>query len=234
VREAARDNGHDVAELTVRHSIPDIARFVTRVERMRDGELIERVVGPDRTCSNPQGTSTEQSVKRSVDLSATSSRDLLSLYSRVLRELLSRRVIRTLNAPAGDLAETLVANAYEGELAPNSEKSWDVRGPDGRQMQVKARVVAASAATKPIQFSVFRSWGFDAAVFVVLAAETYDVLAAVELPAQSVEAKANQTAWVGGARLTVSIPVLKGLPGAIDRTALLQQALERLDEPVRA
>lgn len=157
---------------------------------------------------------------------------MLALYAGVLRELLDRKVIRTLNAPAGDLAETLVAKAYGGALAPNSEKSWDIQGADGRLIQVKARVIAANAVTKPIQFSVFRSWDFDAAVFVVLAADSYEVVAAVELPVETVRGKAAQVAWVGGARVTVSLAVLKGLAGALDRTAEIRDALENLDAVV--
>ncbi|PPL19618.1 hypothetical protein GY24_05290 [Microterricola pindariensis] len=164
-----------------------------------------------------------------MDLGSQSTRELLRLYSGVLGELAERSVIRTLNAPAGDLAETLVATAYTGALAPNSEKSWDVSTGDGRLLQVKSRVVKASAIRKPIQFSVFRSWTFDAAVFVVFAAESYDVLAGIEVPAASVEAKALATGWVGGSRLTVSLAVLRALPGAVDRTFELQRAYERID-----
>ena len=61
----------------------------------------------------------------------------------MLSELRARGVIRTLNAPSGDLAETLTERAYQSELAPNSEKSWDVRAADGRFLQVKSRVSAA-------------------------------------------------------------------------------------------
>ncbi len=59
------------------------------------------------------------------------------------------------NAPAGDLAEHLVAvavavavaaaaaaAAYEGTLAGASEKSWDVLLPSGAKIQVKCRVIA--------------------------------------------------------------------------------------------
>jgi hypothetical protein len=51
---------------------------------------------------------------------------LLSFSRAILAELRRRGVIRTGNAPAGDYAELLVQRASGGELAPNSEKSWDV------------------------------------------------------------------------------------------------------------
>jgi hypothetical protein len=155
--------------------------------------------------------------------------ELLRQYAGILRELRDRGVIRTLNAPAGDLAETLTAAAYSGHLAPNSEKSWDVTAGDGRRLQVKSRVIAASALSSPIQFSVFRSWGFDAAIFVVFAAETYEVLAAYEVPASSVQQRANVSAWVGGHRLTLSLVGLAALPACVDVTSSLQAALETLD-----
>lgn len=157
--------------------------------------------------------------------------ELLRQYAGILRELRSRGIIRTLNAPAGDLAETLTARAYSGSLAPNSEKSWDVTADDGRLLQVKSRVIAATALTKPIQFSIFRSWDFDAAVFVVIAAETYEILAAFEVPADAVRGRAGVSAWVGGQRLTLSLVGLGALPGCVDVTARLQAALADLDVP---
>ena len=65
------------------------------------------------------------------DLSAFSESGLFSLYRAILVELKSRGVIRTENAPAGDYAEYLVATALGGQLAPNSEKAWDVLGSNG-------------------------------------------------------------------------------------------------------
>ena len=158
-------------------------------------------------------------------LGSHSTHELLHLYARLLRELVERGVIRTLNAPAGDLAETLVARAYGGELAPNSEKSWDIRAADGRRLQVKGRVIAARAQTKPVQFSVFRSWDFDAAVFVVFAAETYDIVGGFEIPVAEIQSRATSVSWVGGERFTPSVAVLRATPGVVDITDRLQSAL---------
>ena len=47
-------------------------------------------------------------------------------YLRDRLKLMERGVVRTLNAPQGDYAEALVAQAYGGSLAPKSKKSWDV------------------------------------------------------------------------------------------------------------
>jgi hypothetical protein len=72
------------------------------------------------------------------DLSTFSEAALFSLYRAILTELKSRGVVRTENAPAGDYAEYLVATALGGQMATNSEKSWDVLGKDGEKLQVKA------------------------------------------------------------------------------------------------
>jgi hypothetical protein len=80
------------------------------------------------------------------DLSTLSESGLFSLYRAILRELKSRGVIRTENAPVGDYAEYLVATALGGQLAHNSEKAWDVLGNGGEKLQVKAR---ASCPTPP-------------------------------------------------------------------------------------
>lgn len=94
-----------------------------------------------------------------------SSRALLQTHARILTELVDRGVTRSRNAPAGDIAEFLVRAAYAGELAPPSEKSWDVRASDGRKLQVKCRLVTLGDKGRQ-QYSPFRSWGFDACVFI--------------------------------------------------------------------
>jgi hypothetical protein len=63
------------------------------------------------------------------------------LSRAIVRELLSRGIVRSANAPAGDYAELLVQRACGGALAPKSQKSWDVLTPNGRRLQVKARVI---------------------------------------------------------------------------------------------
>ncbi len=164
---------------------------------------------------------------READLAGLSTRRLLGLYADILTELLARKVVRSRNAPAGDLAEVLVARAYDGELAPASEKSWDVRAPDGRLLQVKARLIAAGDR-RSHNFSPFRSWGFDACVFLLLDAHTYDIASAVEVPMASVRGMARETEWVRGFRIGTRAALLSA-PGAVDRTELLRSALDDLD-----
>jgi hypothetical protein len=92
------------------------------------------------------------------DLSAFSEPGLFSLYRAILRELKGRGVTRTDNAPVGDYAEYLVATSLGGQLAPNSEKPWDVLASDGEKLQVKARVVSDPAEPGQLQLSrrIFR------------------------------------------------------------------------------
>lgn len=161
-----------------------------------------------------------------VDISTAPVSALLALYARILTELMARGVVRTRNAPAGDLAEVLVARTYGGELAANSEKSWDVAAPDGRRIQVKCRVIQAKKRSH--SYSPFRSFDFDACVFVLLDADTYEVLAAVEVPASSVQSACKPVAWVGGHRMAVGRNLL-ALAGAVDQTRPVRVALAQLD-----
>jgi len=103
-----------------------------------------------------------------VDLNGFSVRELFALHRATLHELRARGIVRSGNSPQGDWAELLVATAYSGQLAPNSEKSWDVRTGDGRRLQVKARVVEDGRPVGSKVTSPFRSWDFDAVVSVLL------------------------------------------------------------------
>lgn len=155
---------------------------------------------------------------------AASSRELLGLYGSLLSELVERGVLRSRNAPAGDLAEHLAAVVYGGVLAPPSEKSWDVRDADDRTVQVKCRVQGEGKAGN---FSFLRSFDFDVCVFVRLDGATYDVVSAVEVPAGELEAIASYSAHVNGWRVSARRP-LTDLPGAVDLTGRFRDALERL------
>ena len=164
-----------------------------------------------------------------MDLAAMSSRALLTTYAAILTELVDRGVTRSRNPPVGDIAEFLVRIAYDGELAPPSEKSWDVRGRDGRKIQVKCRLVAPGAKGTQ-QFSPFRSWDFDICVFITFDAFSYDVLQAWEVPSAGVEALATPVPHVGAtaARVHTRTPFMTAF-GTRDVTSRLQAVLEHLD-----
>jgi hypothetical protein len=154
-------------------------------------------------------------------------RELLRLYSRVLTELIERGIVRSRNPPAGDLAESVVAKAYRGELAAPSEKSWDVHAADGVRLQVKCRVVERGSRRTQV-YSPFRSWDFQACVFVTLDSVTYDIVQAVEVSVDQVKAIARKSSWVAGHRVTVS-QIRGGVGGAIDVTERLREAYAAMD-----
>lgn len=156
---------------------------------------------------------------------ALSTKGLLQLYADILSELLRRGVVRSRNAPAGDLAEYLVAYALDGELAPPSEKSWDVRVGD-RRLQVKARLIA-SDDRRSHHYSPFRSWDFESCVFLLLDAHSYDITSAVEVPVAGVQTLARETTWIRGFRVGTRVS-FQDVAGAIDRTAEVRHALESL------
>lgn len=162
-----------------------------------------------------------------VDLTRLSTKDLLLLYADILTELLRRGIVRSRNAPAGDLAEHLAHLVYGGQLAPPSEKSWDIRASDGRLIQVKTRLIADGDRKNHV-YSPFRSWDFDACLFLILDAHTYSVVSAVEVPATQVQALARAAPHVNGFRITTRTPLVD-LPGAADRTDDFRRAVGTLD-----
>lgn len=104
---------------------------------------------------------------------------LLTTYSRVLAELRLRNIVRTNNAPIGDLAEYCAASVYDGLLAPNSEKSYDLIAANGSKIQVKVLLIRTGARA-PAVFSPIRSFEFDACLFLLIDNERSRVLAARE------------------------------------------------------
>lgn len=148
--------------------------------------------------------------------------ELLALSRLILAELRHRGVIRSGNAPAGDYAELLVQVATQGELAPASQKSWDVQTPDGERLQVKARVVTNPRAAGERQLSVFRSWEFDAAL-VVLFDDEFLVWKASKLEVSLVESVSRFVEHVKGHRVIANDALLAQ---GEDWTEKLRQAAE--------
>lgn len=164
-----------------------------------------------------------------TDIASLTTGELLRLYGGILDELRSRGVVRSRNAPAGDLAETLATIVYSGTLAPQSEKSWDVLSEDGTKIQVKCRVLASGQAGA---FSPFRSDGFDLCVFLVLD-PSYGIVSATEVPVSEVYAIARAVAWVNGVRVS-STQDLLARPGAVDRTAAFTSAMTVVESATAA
>ncbi|MEX5296865.1 hypothetical protein QYM41_16430 [Kocuria sp. CPCC 205268] len=161
------------------------------------------------------------------DLRGRDTRTLLRQYAETLTILKERNVIRSRNAPAGDLAETLVMKAYHGRLAPASQKSWDVEVPDGTRLQVKSRLVAPNSRSSQI-YSAFRSWDFDRCVFVLFDISSYDVLRATDVPVERVRSVARRSEWVAADRISLATDLM-ALEDARDVTDLLSAALTALN-----
>jgi hypothetical protein len=143
-----------------------------------------------------------------MDLTDLSVSELLKLSRATLGELRQRGVIRSDNAPAGDYAEYLVVCWCGGQQAPPSERSWDVRHPDGRRLQVKARFVGDPPKRGQDELSVIRSFDFDALLAVLFAAEDFGIVQVVELPVTVVHELAVRVDHVNGWRLRLRPPLL--------------------------
>lgn len=111
--------------------------------------------------------------------------ELLDSYRRILSSLRSRGLVRTNNAPIGDLAEYCAAVVYDGLLTPNSEKSYDLVAEDGRRIQVKVRLIRPSTS-KAATFSPIRSFEFDGCVFLLVDDDAGEVITARELTVDEV------------------------------------------------
>ena len=148
-----------------------------------------------------------------MDWEALTNAELLALSGGALAELRERDVVRTANAPAGDLAERLVADAMGGELAPNSQKSWDVlvratvADTPAQRVQVKARVVTDPANAGQRQVSAFRSWDCESVMF-VLFDPMYRVRSAALVPAELVREHATHVEFTASDRVFASDAML--------------------------
>jgi hypothetical protein len=149
------------------------------------------------------------------DLEYFSVPELLRLSRAILRELRSRGIVRSGNAPAGDYAELLVQRATAGDLAPKSQKSWDVLTADRTRVQVKARVITPENPSR--QLSPIRSWDFDQ-LAIVLFDDHFDITHAVFLDRAIAEPRARWNEHVKGWRLFATATLLAA---GTDRTAEL-------------
>jgi hypothetical protein len=142
--------------------------------------------------------------------------ELLTTYSRVLAELRLRNVVRTNNAPIGDLAEYCAASVYDGLLAPNSEKSYDLIAADGSKIQVKVRLIRTGTSPAAV-FSPIRSFEFDACLFLLIDNERSLVLAAREWTTHQVREHGRHRTHTNGTVVRVA-QVRAATAIGVDRT----------------
>ena len=138
---------------------------------------------------------------RPPDLRSLSPASLLALYGRVLSELKMRKVTRSTNNPAADVAEFLAVDALALTLAPKSTKGYDATDAAGRRYEIKGRRVTAH--NKSRQLSPFRGLTknqFDYCVG-VLFKEDFTVLRACVIPFEVVLKEASFRKHVNGSIL---------------------------------
>lgn len=152
---------------------------------------------------------------------------LLLAQRQGLRELQRRKIIRGKGAVIGELAEWLVAEAYDGTLAPPSQKAHDVDLGDGTRIQVKARVVSAGGGAGDFQLGTVRHHDYDLLI-AVLFDDDVGVLDAIEIPRALVErrgAEKNGAFTLHMNPTTIAHLIEDGATRITDRLTALAEAL---------
>lgn len=164
--------------------------------------------------------------KGEAPLALLSVGELLGTYAQVLAELRTRNLIRTNNAPIGDLAEYCAAMVYDGLLAPNSEKSYDLVAADGRRIQVKVRLVRPGMASGAV-FSPIRSFDFNLCAFLIIDNSAGRVVAAREWTPEEVREHGSFKKHTNGTVVTVS-QIRSSQARGTDRTTDFNAAWQEL------
>ena len=142
--------------------------------------------------------------------------ELLAMNGKVLAELRTRGLVRTNNAPIGDLAEYCAAIVYDGLLAPNSEKSYDLTAADARKVQVKVRLIYPATVASAL-FSSIRSFDFDVCVFILIDQAAASVIAAREWTAAEVREFGHHRVHTNGTVVRIG-QVRASNPLGVDKT----------------
>jgi hypothetical protein len=121
------------------------------------------------------------------DLEALSVPELIQLQRLTLYALREREVVSTLDNLTGGLAETLVSIAYNGELAANSQKGYDVMA-GTKRLQVKARALPYPKVGSNTTGKIGPGH-YDTMIVVLFKPEDLSVVMASELTPEVVEAR---------------------------------------------
>ena len=113
--------------------------------------------------------------------------DLWQLFCR-MRQMISK-MFRTKNI-AGDFAEELMSDYYNGKLATPSTKGYDFTTDDGKKYQVKSRVATSPKNTVIGNLSDIHSWDFDYLI-VVLFGKYGDIQLVKEINQDTAKSLAN-------------------------------------------
>ena len=103
---------------------------------------------------------------------------LLRQYAEARQRLAQHPWIRNNNAPLGDVAEHLVAEALGGSVADNNAKGYDVELPDGQLIQVKGITYRGK---DNLVTSAIRSLDFDS-VAIVICAPDFSIVEGLLVP----------------------------------------------------
>ncbi|WP_394938801.1 hypothetical protein [Psychromicrobium sp. YIM B11713] len=158
-----------------------------------------------------------------MNFSDSPSSDLLRAYDAILDELTRRKIIRTRNNPAADLAEYLTWKTLGGNLSRLSKDAYDLIDGRGRRVQVKCRRVEGSS--KP--FGAFSSFEFDVAVFVLFEPNSWKIRRAIAISAQQADELATKK--IKQARSALIGKVLKYTNPHEDLTVDMQYHLDNLN-----
>ena len=148
--------------------------------------------------------------------------ELLRVHRWTLHELYRLGAVRTFNAPQGDWAETLVAEAYGGNLEKKSGKGYDLVV-DDISIQVKSRVITQKGSNKS---SSIRNWDFEKLVAVILDTQDLSVIEAREFVGDKVKGKAHHQGYVSGDALALNPKLMRG---GTDITTQLRNAAIAVD-----
>ena len=156
-----------------------------------------------------------------MDVSSLSTRDLLTLHARIENLLRERKITRSSNNPAGDLAEKLFEKAFGWTLTGNSHKHTDAIGPDGSRYQIKARRMTKYNSSRQLSaIRDLRGANFDF-LACVLFEENYGVLRAAIIPYSTVVEHSQFVAHTNSFKFFLREGVWE-IPGVRDETANLR------------
>ena len=161
-------------------------------------------------------------------LAETSPRNLLKLYSEVMRELRDRGMITSWNNPVGDLTEALVVGAMGLERLGRSAKGFDARDTGGIRYQIKGRRITQENPSR--QLSNFRDLDkeqFDYLV-VVFYDEDFTIGAAYKVEHAVVRKRATYYGYINAHRWTVPDNISRE-EGVEDITKLIESQLASME-----
>ncbi len=129
-------------------------------------------------------TNSGQQHNPGTNLKNLSIRELLALHVGIMEELCQSGIIRSMNNPTGDLAESLFCQAFSWDKEPNSKKGFDARDRSGNRYQIKGRRLYGG--NKSRQLSAIRDFSSFEILAAVLFDEKYGVERAALIPKEIV------------------------------------------------